>query len=95
MIRSGRQSAWGTMDGDSWHCTGGGDQDHPQEKEMQKGKTVVWGDLTNSCENKRSETFSDTVQPPKCYSSFFINWSWVLNLFAMEIKYSVKALKII
>ena len=28
------------MDGDSWHHTGGGDQDHPQEKEMQKGKTV-------------------------------------------------------
>ena len=26
------------MDGGSWHCTGGSDQDHPQEKEMQKGK---------------------------------------------------------
>ena len=24
---------------DSWHCTGGSDQDHPQEKEMQKG---IW-----------------------------------------------------
>ena len=24
------------MDGDSSHCTGGRDQDHPQEKEMQK-----------------------------------------------------------
>ena len=23
------------------HCTGGSDQDHPQEKEMQKGKMVV------------------------------------------------------
>jgi len=33
---------------------GGGDQDHPQEKEMQKGKMVVWGGLTNSWENKRS-----------------------------------------
>jgi len=29
------------MDGDSCHCTGGRDQDHPQEKEMQKGKMVV------------------------------------------------------
>ena len=38
---SDRQSAWRTMDGDSWHCTGGTDQDHPQEKEMQKGKMVV------------------------------------------------------
>ena len=26
------------MDRDSWHCIGGSDQDHPQEKEMQKGK---------------------------------------------------------
>ena len=25
------------MDGGSWHCTGGSDQDHPQETEMQKG----------------------------------------------------------
>ena len=26
------------MDGGSWHCTGGRDEDHPQEKEMQKAK---------------------------------------------------------
>jgi len=26
------------MDGGSWHCTGDSDQDHPQEKEMQKAK---------------------------------------------------------
>ena len=26
------------MDGGLWHSTGGSDQDHPQEKEMQKGK---------------------------------------------------------
>ena len=25
------------MDGSSWHCTGGSDQDHPQEKETQNG----------------------------------------------------------
>ena len=31
-IRSDRQSAWRTVDGVSWHCTGGSDQDHPQEK---------------------------------------------------------------
>ena len=35
---SGRQSAWITMDGALWHCSGGSDQDHPQEKGMQKGK---------------------------------------------------------
>ena len=54
-IRSDRQSAWRTMDGGSWHCTGGTDQDHPQEKEMQKSKMGVWGGLTNSCEKKKSE----------------------------------------
>ena len=26
------------MDGSPWHCTGGSENDHPQEKEMQKGK---------------------------------------------------------
>ena len=29
------------MDGGSWHCTGGGDQNHPKEKEIQKGKVVA------------------------------------------------------
>ena len=31
---------------------GGGDQNHPQEKEMQKGKMAVLGGLTNSWEKK-------------------------------------------
>ena len=44
-----------TMDRGLWHCIGGRDQGHPQEKEMRKGKMVVWGGLTNNCENKRSE----------------------------------------
>ena len=26
------------MDGGSWHCTRGKDQDHPQEEEIQKAK---------------------------------------------------------
>ena len=34
---SGRQSAWRTVDGGSWHWTGDRDQGHPQEKKMQKG----------------------------------------------------------
>ena len=34
---------------------GGSDQDHRQEKEIQKGKMAVWGGLTNSCEKKRRE----------------------------------------
>ena len=28
------------MDGGSWHYTRGSNQDHPQEKDMQKGKMV-------------------------------------------------------
>ena len=50
-----RQSAWRTMDGCSWHCTGGRDQGHPQEKEMQKLKMTVWGGLTDCWEKKKSE----------------------------------------
>ena len=48
-------SVWRTMDGGSWHCTGDRNQDHSQEKAMQKGKMVVWGCLTNSWEKKRSK----------------------------------------
>ena len=29
------------MDGGSRHCTGDRDQDHPQEKEIQKGKMAL------------------------------------------------------
>ena len=54
-IRFDRQNAWRTMDGGSWHCTGGRDQDHPQEKEIQKGKVVVWGGLKNSWVKKKSK----------------------------------------
>ena len=43
------------MDWGSWHCTGDREQDHHQEKEMQKSKMAVWGGLTNSCEKKRSK----------------------------------------
>ena len=32
------KSTWRTMDGGPWHCTEDSDQDHPQEKEMQKVK---------------------------------------------------------
>ena len=43
------------MDRGSWLGKGGSDQDPPQEKGMQKGKMVVEGDITNSCEKKRGE----------------------------------------
>ena len=40
------------MDGGSWHCTGGSDQDQLQEKQKQKDKMAVWGGLTNSWEKR-------------------------------------------
>ena len=40
------------MDRGSRHHTGGSDQDHLQEKEVQKGKMVVQGGLTNNRERK-------------------------------------------
>ena len=43
------------MDGGLWHYTGGCDQNHPQEKEMRKGKMAVWGGLTNCGAKKRRE----------------------------------------
>ena len=45
----------GPMDRGSWHCTVGRDQDHSEVKEMQRGKILVWEDLTNSCEWKESK----------------------------------------
>ena len=54
-IISDRQSAWRTMDGRLWNCTGSRDQDHTQENEMQKSKMAVWGGLTDSCVKKRSK----------------------------------------
>ena len=43
------------MDGGLCHCTEDRNQDHPQEREIQKSKMAVWGGLTNSCEKKGSE----------------------------------------
>ena len=43
---------WWTLDRGWWHCTGDSNQDHPQEKEMQKSNMAVWGGLTNSYEKK-------------------------------------------
>ena len=64
--RSDRQSTWRTMDGGSQHSTGSGDQDHPQEKEMQKGKMVIWWGLTNSWEKKRSKSEVAQSCPTLC-----------------------------
>ena len=39
------ETARRTTEGGSWLSIWGGDQNHPQEKEMQKGKMVFWGGL--------------------------------------------------
>ena len=56
------------MDGGLWHCIGDSDQDGPQEKEMPKGKMIVWGGLTNSCEKKRNkrQRRKEKVYPFEC-----------------------------
>ena len=41
------------MDQGSWCCAEVSDQNHHQEKEMQKDKIFVWGGLTNSWEKKK------------------------------------------
>ena len=38
-----------------WYCKGSSHQDHPQEKEMQKGKIVVWGGFANTYEKKEAK----------------------------------------
>ena len=43
------------MDGGSWHCTEDREQDHPQEKEMQKSKMAVWGGLTNAVKRREEK----------------------------------------
>ena len=44
------------MDGGSWHCTGDRDQDIPQEKEMQKSKVAIQGDLTIAVKRREAKS---------------------------------------
>ena len=44
------------MDRGSWHCTGDRDHDHPQEKEMQKGKMAVWGGLKKAVKRRKAKS---------------------------------------
>ena len=55
------------MDGGSWHCTGDREQDHPQEKEMQKSKMAVSGGLTNSCKKRsKKQMRKGKIYPFEC-----------------------------
>jgi len=44
------------MDRGSWHGTGDRDQDHPQEKEMQKSKMAVWGALQRVVKKREAKS---------------------------------------
>ena len=83
------------MDGGSQHCTGGHDQDHPQEREMQKGKMVVWGGLTNSWEEKRSERQrrKGKIDPSVCRVPKNSKERWeTLSQWSMQSENEVKSL---
>ena len=55
------------MNGSLWHRTGGGDQKHPQGKEMQKGKMAVWGGLTNIWEKTgKRQRRKGKIYPSEC-----------------------------
>ena len=63
-------------------CTGGRDQDHPQEKEAQEGKMIVWRGLTNSWEKKRSYRHRRKwkIYPKKGWDGWMASptqWTWV------------------
>jgi len=58
------------MDGGSWHGTGGSDQDHPQEKEMQKDKMVVWGGLKIAVKSREEKAKEERKDIPIWMQSF-------------------------
>ena len=70
------------MDEDSSHCTGGSDQNYAKEKEMQKGKVVVWGGFTNNWEQKKNVFISInlTIQKKKFFQKFLRNISYQIWL---------------
>ena len=63
------------MNGGSWHCTGDRDQDHPQEKDMQKNKMAIWGGLWHYFANKG---LSSQGYQLDCFSSSHV-WMWELD----------------
>ena len=59
---------WATELNWTEHCTGGSNQNHPQVKEMQKDKMVVWGGFINSWEKKRykRQGRKGNIHPTEC-----------------------------
>ena len=60
-LRSDSQSAWWTMDGGCWHCTGDREQDHSKEKEKKSTKQLSsFHTLGRQCSNSFKLGFSST-----------------------------------
>ena len=49
------------------------DQDRPQEKEMQKGKMVVWGGLRNSWERREAKGKGEKDRYTYLNTEFHVN----------------------
>ena len=67
------------MHGGSWHCTEGSDQDHPQEKEMQKGRMLPYSRSSLVIYFRYSSVYmssphSQSIPPPTlpCTSFLFL-----------------------
>ena len=54
------------MDTDSWHCIGGSDQDHPQEKEMQKAKRLSEEALQIAEKRREAKRRKGKLYPSEC-----------------------------
>ena len=54
------------MNGGSWHCTEGRDQDDTQEKEVQKHNMVVWEGLTIAEKRSENQKRKRKIYPFKC-----------------------------
>ena len=58
------------MDRGLWHCPGGSDQDHPQEKDMQKSKMVVLGALQITVKEEKQKAKEKRKDIPTWMQSF-------------------------
>ena len=54
------------MDRGSWHSTGDRNQDHPQEKEMQKSKMAVQGGLKIAVKRSEKQRRKGKIYPFEC-----------------------------
>ena len=70
-IRSGRQSAWRTMDGGSQHRIGGSDQNHPKEQEMQEARALQLQSSPHSPQLEKSPCSKTTQHSQKSIKKSF------------------------